>query len=81
MKEINHPKADYLELLLENDDGLTVSEIVDIFFDDVTEAQVRMALRRLYKQSCASREKEDGEYRYWITDVGIQKYDYLMNKI
>jgi len=77
MKEIKHSKIAYLELLLESSDGVTASEIEEIYFDDATQAAARIALRRLYKRGCASRVKEGAEYRYWITDKGIRKYYYL----
>jgi len=78
MKEIKHSKIEYLELLLENDDGITPKEVEELFFDDVTPAANRHALRRLFKQGCTTREKEGLEFRYWITQKGIRKYDYLL---
>ena len=79
VKQIIHPKTDYLELLLENDDGLTVTEIEE-FFDDATRTAIYHALRNLRKNSCVRRVREDDEFRYWITNAGILKYDYLMKK-
>jgi len=79
MKQIINKKTDYLELLLENDDGLTATEIEEIF-DDTSRDSINAALRGLRKSGCARREKEEGEFRYWITNKGILKYDYLMKK-
>ena len=62
-KEIGYTKIDYLDLLLENPDGITASEISEIFFDDVTKDAARNALRRLKEQGCAVREKDNTEYR------------------
>jgi len=76
VKEIIHSKIEYLELLIENPDGVTSSEVEEIW-DGVTRDVARKALIRLYKQGCAKRVKEGLEYRYWITDRGIQKYHYL----
>jgi len=71
-----HSKIEYLELLTESSDGVTSSEVEEIW-DDVTRDAARKALTRLYKQGCAKRFKEGLEYRYWITDRGIQKHHYL----
>jgi len=80
-KEMGKTKVDYLELLLENVDGIIPSEVSEIFFDDVTVHAANNALRRLKKQGCATRERDDGgEYRYWITDRGIKRLDYLLSK-
>ena len=81
-KEIGHTKTDYLELLLESSgDGITPSDVSELYFDDVTVHAANNSLRRLKKQGCAVREKEpDGEYRYWITNRGIMKLDYLLAK-
>lgn len=80
VKQILHPKTDYLELLLENDDeGLTVTEIEEIF-DDASRQAIYRALRGLRKKGCVRREEGEEEFRYWITDAGILKYDYLMKK-
>ena len=79
-KEIGHTKIDYLELLLESPDGITASEISEIYFDDVTKDAARNALHRLKKQGCAVREKNEAEYRYHLTDRGIMKLHYLKNK-
>ena len=80
-KEIGKTKVDYLELLLENVDGIIPSEVSEIFFDDVTVHAANNALRRLKKQGCAIRERDNGgEYRYWITDRGIMRLDYLLSK-
>ena len=79
-KEIGHTKIDYLELLLESPDGITASEISEIFFDDVTKDAAGNALRKLKKQGCAVREKDDTEYRYYLTDRGIMKLDYLKRR-
>lgn len=70
-----HPKIEYLELLIESPDGVTSSEVEEVW-DDVTQDAARKALFRLFKQGCAKRIKE-GEYRYWIEDRGIQKYHHL----
>ena len=79
-KEIK-TKVDYLELLLENVDGIIPSDVSEIFFDNVTVHAANNSLRRLKKQGCATRERDDGgEYRYWITDRGIMRLDYLLSK-
>jgi len=79
-KQIIKTKISYLELLLENPEGITPSDVAEIYFDDVTVEAANNALRRLKKQGCAVREKEGAEYRYWITDRGVMKLDYLMTK-
>ena len=81
MKKIIHPKTDYLELLLESPEGLTANEISEIYFDDVESFTSRKALTRLYKQGCARRQKEGREHRYWITEKGILRYDYLLKRV
>ena len=73
-------KVAYLELLLENPDGITPSDVAEIYFDDVTIHAANNALRRLKKQGCAVRERDGEEYRYYITDRGIMKYNYLVKK-
>jgi len=78
-KEIK-TKVDYLEILLENVDGITPSEIVDVFFDGVTKEAANNALRRLKVNGCAVRERDGEEYRYWITNRGILKLNYLLSK-
>jgi len=79
-KEIK-TKVAYLELLLENVDGIIPSEVSEIYFDDVTVHAANNSLSRLKKQGCATRERDDGgEYRYWITDRGIMRLDYLLSK-
>jgi len=80
-KEIGRSKIEYLELLIENPKrGVTPSEVSEVFFDDVTNEAANNALRRLKKRSCAIRQRDGLEYRYWITDYGIMKYDYLLEK-
>ena len=71
-----HSKIEYLALLIESPDGVTSSEVEEVW-DDVTQDAARKALTRLHKQGCAKRVKEGLEYRYWITDRGIQKHHYL----
>lgn len=78
-KQILHPKTDYLELLLENDDGLTVNEIGE-FFDDAVRGSITRMMKRLHRKCCVRRVVEGRGFRYWITDAGILKYDYLMKK-
>ena len=74
-------KVAYLELLLENPDGVTPTDVSELYFDDVTVHAANNALRRLKKQGCATRERDNGgEYRYWITDRGIMRLDYLLSK-
>ena len=73
-------KVAYLELLLENPDGITPSDVAEIYFDDVTIHAANNALRRLKKQGCAMRERDDLEFRYYITNRGILKLDYLLAK-
>ena len=51
-KEIGKTKVEYLELLLENPDGITPSDVTEIYFDDVTIHAANNALRRLKKQGC-----------------------------
>lgn len=70
-----HSKIEYLELLIESPEGVTSSEVEEVW-DDVTGGAARKALFRLFKQGCAKRYNE-GEYRYWITDRGIEKYNHL----
>ena len=80
-KQIGYTKLDYLELLLESStDGVTPSEVSEIFFDNVSKDTVGHALNRLKKNSCAVRQMEEGEFRYWITDRGILKYDHLKSQ-
>ena len=81
MKTIIHPKTDYLELLLENPEELTANEISEIYFEDVDPSTAQKALTRLYKQGCARRQREGREYRYWITNKGILRYDYLLKRV
>ena len=59
--------------------GVTANEISEIFMD-VPNATARMALHRLHKQGCATRTKEEREFRYWITDKGIRRYDFLQSQ-
>ena len=73
-------KVAYLELLLENPDGITPSDVAEIYFDDVTIHAANNALRRLKKQGCNMRERDGEEYRYYITNRGILKLDYLLAK-
>ncbi len=75
-KEIGYTKIEYLQLLYESPDGITASEISEIFFD-VTKDAARNALHRLKKQGCVVREKDDTEYRYHLTERGLRKLDYL----
>lgn len=70
-----HSKIEYLELLIESPEGVTSSEVEEDW-DDVTRDAARKALFRLFKHGCAERIKE-GEYRYQITDRGIEKYHHL----
>ena len=80
-KESIYTKVDYLELLMESVNGLTPSDVSDIYFDGVSRDSAGHALGRLKKNGCAARQRDpDGEYRYWITDRGILKYDYLRSK-
>lgn len=80
-KTIGKTKIEYLELLLENSEkGITPSEVTEVFFDDVTNEAAAHALHRLKKRGCAIRRRDGLEYRYWITDYGIMKYDYLLER-
>jgi len=81
-KTIGKTKFKYLELLIENQEsGITPSEVVEVFFDGVTNEAANNALRRLKKGGCAIRKmSEEGEFRYWITNRGIRRYDYLQEK-
>ena len=79
-KELNYSKTDYLELLLENPNGITPSDVSDIYFDDVTLHAANNALRRLKKGGLAVRRLDGLEFRYWITDRGIRRYDYLRSQ-
>jgi len=76
VKEITHSKIEYLKLLIESPEGVTSSEVEEVW-DDVTRGAARKALFRLFKQGCAKRIKEGLEYSYWITDRGIEKYHHL----
>lgn len=79
-KEIK-TKVAYLELLLENPDGVIPTDVSELYFDDVTVHAANNALRRLKRQRCATRERDGGgEYRYYITDRGIMRLDYLLSK-
>ena len=75
-----YSKVDYLELLLENPDGISPSDITDIYFEDTTNEAANNALRRLKRGGCATREIVNGEFLYKITDRGILKYDYLKSQ-
>ena len=83
-KEMTYTKANYLELLMEHVDGLTPSDVSDIYFDDVSLHAANNALRRLKKGGLAvrrlDRQLDGSEFRYWITDRGIRRYDYLRSK-
>ena len=79
-KELNYSKTDYLELLLENPNGITPSDVSDIYFDDVTLHAANNALRRLKKGGLAVRQVDGSEFRYTITDRGVLRYDYLRSK-
>lgn len=61
-KEIGYTKIDYLDLLLENPDGITASEISEIYFD-VTKDAAGHALRRLKKQVCLR------ETAFWTASI------------
>lgn len=50
VKQIIHPKTDYLELLLNNDAGLTVAEIEHVF-DDVSREAINGVLKTLHKKN------------------------------
>lgn len=52
-----HSKTEYLKLLIENPDGVTSSEVEEVW-DVVTRDTARKALTRLYKHGCAERVKE-----------------------
>jgi len=80
MKEIKHYKTDYLGLLLEYPDGVTAKEIAETYFDDVPTHTIRWTLKRLHTQGLVRRIKDEGEYRYWITDKGVLRYDYLLSQ-
>ena len=80
-KEIAYNKADYLELLMEHDEkGLTPSDVSEIYFDDVTIHSANNSLRRLKKNGLAVRQLDGSEFRYWITDRGVLRYDYLRSQ-
>ena len=70
-------KIEYLDLLLENPEGITPSDVSEIYFDDVTNHAANNALRRLKRGGCATRMLDGGEFRYYITNRGILKLDYL----
>ena len=80
-KEIGYSKADYLELLMEHSEkGLTPTDVSEIYFDDVTIHAANNSLRRLKKNRDATRKLDGTEFRYWITDHGILKYDHLKSQ-
>jgi len=80
-KEIGYTKADYLELLMEHDEkGLTPSDVSEIYFDDVTIHAANNSLRRLKTSGLATRILDGTEFRYWVTDRGILRYDYLRSQ-
>ena len=74
------PKIVYLELLLENPDGITPSDVSEIYLEDVTNEAANNALRRLKKSKCATREIVNGEFLYKITDRGVLKYNHLKSQ-
>lgn len=83
-EEIIHSKLEYLQLLWANQEtGLTTTDIVDIYFDDIDQKAVSMALKRLVYQNSARRIRTAGVpfgYTYFINDYGIQKLEFLANR-
>ena len=83
-KEIIHSKLEYLQLLWENQEtGLTTTDIVDVYFDDIDQKAVSMALKRLVYQNSARRIRTPGVpfgYTYFINDYGIQKLGFLQDR-
>ena len=75
-----HSKTDYMQLLLEYPEGLTSTEIWEIFWDDVTQEAISNSLRRLKYQGSARREKELRRWRYFLTYQGRRKLEYLKDK-
>ena len=69
-------KIDYLDLLLENPDGITASEISEIYLETTKDAAGH-ALYRLKKEGCAIRKKGTKEYTYYLTDKGAMKLGHL----
>ena len=80
--EIIHSKLEYMELLYEHPEGLTTAEIVDLYFDDVDQKAVSMALKRLVIQNSAYRVRTmaANEYRYFLNNYGIQKMYFLQER-
>ena len=75
-----HPKTEYMQLLLEYPEGLTSTKIWEIFWDDVTQEAISNSLRRLKYQGSTRREKELRRWRYFLTDQGRRKLEYLKDK-
>lgn len=81
--EIIHSKLEYMELLFEHPEGLTTTDIVENYFDDVDQKAVSMALKRLVYQNSATRIRTSGVpfgYTYFINDYGIRKMYFLQER-
>lgn len=78
-QQVFRQKVAYLEILIENiRKGLTANEVSDFYFQDVDPSTTRKALTRLYKNGDARRTKIGRTHRYWVSEKGLLKYDYLM---
>ena len=72
-----------MELLFEHPEGLTTTEIVEVYFDDIDQKAVSMALKRLVYQNSARHIRTAGVpfgYTYFINGYGIQKMEFLQNR-
>jgi len=79
-QQVFRQKIEYLQLLLENPSGLTANEVSDFYFDDAEPSTTRKALTRLYRNGDATRQKEGRQHRYWISDKGVRKLEYLLGE-
>ncbi len=72
-----------MNLLFEHPKGLTTTEIVETYFDDIDQKAVSMALKRLVYQNSATRIHTSGVpfgYTYFINDYGIRKMYFLQER-
>ena len=78
-QQVFRQKVAYLEILIDNlREGLTANEVSGFYFQDVDSSTTRKALTRLYRNGDATRQKQGREHRYWVSEKGLLKYDYLM---
>lgn len=80
MDNFFYSKTVYMELLAKNrTDGLIANEIIENYLDVNYYAAI-MALRRLQINGDARRTKIGRSHRYWISQRGLSKLEYMLGK-